>query len=107
MAKKKTTRKHKPLSLHVNTLEEIFEKYRKEIAKSIIDALAYAVPLKLREIDFAEVSFQNGMIVKLAMDSTEFESIIDKNILILEEFEDYETCANAVKIKEQLLDNKK
>ena len=71
-----------------------------EITKTaILKAIEYAEPKGIKTVDFAELNFANTTSVRLALNLSDFPQLIDKNIQILEEFEEYEWCAKGVKLK--------
>lgn len=97
------TKKYEPIKLKINGPEDLFNIYRKDISKAIINAIKYGYSKNMKTIDFAEVNFAGQIFLNLAIDSREYQELIDKNITILEEFEEYELCAEALKIKQKLL----
>lgn len=102
----KSKTKYETLKIQVKGPEDIFEVHRLNISKAILNAIRYGYSKRMKSVDFAEVNFAGKMTVHLAVDAREFEQLIDKNIQILEEFEEYEICADALKLKEKMLKNK-
>ena len=102
----KTKEKYEPLKISVKGPEDIFDVHRLSISKAILKAIKYGHSKRMKTIDFAEVDFAGRMIVHLAVDAREFEQLIDKNIQILEEFEEYEICAEALKLKQKMAKKK-
>ena len=96
-------KKFEPLKLNLNSLEDIFETRKKEVSIAILKAIEYAEPKGIKTVDFAELNFANTMSVRLALNLSDFPQLIDKNIQILEEFEEYEWCAKGVKLKEKFI----
>jgi hypothetical protein len=99
---KKRKKKFKPIHLHLDSPEELFSTYKCEVARGIIKAMQFAYENNVEVIDFAEVVLNKFMKVYLAIDTREFSELIDKNIKILEENEEYELCAIGIKLKENL-----
>jgi tRNA A37 threonylcarbamoyladenosine dehydratase len=102
------TKKYEPLQITISSVEDIFTTHKCDIAKAILRAIKYGYPKKMKIIDFAELKFgpKGEMTVQLAIDRREFSELIDKNLQILEEFEEYEWCAEALKLKEKINKNK-
>jgi hypothetical protein len=94
-----------PLQISENNPNELFENHQIEIAKAIIHAINYAVTNKRKKIDFAEIIVKEILVIALSIRSNEFDGLLDDNIKILEENEEYELCALAIKLKNKI--NKK
>lgn len=99
------TKKFKPIELYTNTPEDIFQTYKPEISKAIIEAIAYGSRYKRKKVDFARVIIKDSLVITLTIDSREFLDLIDDNLNNLIEAEEYEVCALAVKLKKKLLPN--
>jgi hypothetical protein len=97
---------YKPLQILVNSPDDIFDIHRLDISKAIIHAMKFGYSKRRKVIDFAELNFAGKMTVQLAIDRREFPELIEKNIAILEEFEEYELCAEALKLKQKIGKNK-
>jgi hypothetical protein len=91
-----------PLQISEDNPNELFEKHQIEIAKAIIHAINYAVTNKRKKIDFAEIIVKGILVIALSIRSNEFDGLLDDNIKILEENEEYELCALAVKLKNKI-----
>ena len=87
---------------YIKSVNELFEKHQTEISKAIIHAINYAVTNKRKKIDFAEIIVKGILIIALSIKSNEFDGLLDDNIKILEENEEYELCALAVKLKNKI-----
>jgi hypothetical protein len=94
--------KFEPLQILEDNPNEVFENHKKDIAKAIILAIEYALKTKRKKIDFAEISVKGILIIALSIRSNEFDGLLDDNIKILEEEEEYELCALALKLKNKI-----
>lgn len=99
---KKRKKKFKPIRLYLDSPEDLFSIHKCEVAKAIIYAIEFANNNGMNMVDFAEVIMNKFMIIYLTIDSREFSELIDKNVKILEENEEYELCAFGLKLKENL-----
>ena len=85
------------------TLGFIFNKYRLELSKSAVEAVLYCVNNKLTNIVFVEIeTIPSLSTLQLRVDKQSFIDILDKNLDTLEKFEEYELCAEIVKLKEKI-----
>ncbi len=94
--------KFEPLQILEDNPNEVFENHKKDIAKAIILAIEYALKTKRKKIDFAEISVKGILIIALSIRSNEFDDLLDDNLKILEEEEEYELCALALKLKNKI-----
>lgn len=94
--------KFKPITIVLNSPEDIFETRKRDVSKAILNAIEYATSKRVKQVDFVELIFNQLATVKLAIDSKDFPELIDKNIKILEGLEEYEMCAKGVKLKQKL-----
>ncbi len=94
--------KFEPLQILEDNPNEVFENHKKDIAKAIILAIEYALKTKRKKIDFAEISVKGILIIALSIRSNEFDGLLDDNLKILEEEEEYELCALALKLKNKI-----
>ena len=86
-----------PLQISEDNPNELFENHQTELAKAIIRAIDYAVINRRKKIDFAEVIVKDILLIALSIRSDEFDGLLDENIKILEENEEYEKCAKVLK----------
>jgi hypothetical protein len=91
-----------PLQISENNPNEVFENHKKDIAKSIILAIDYAIKTRKKKIDFAEINVKGVLIIALSIKSNEFGGLIADNLKILEQEEEYEMCALALKLKNKI-----
>jgi hypothetical protein len=96
----------KPLILHIKDPSDISEKYRVELAKKVIEALKYCLKFNLSHIVFGELeTIPSYSIMQLCLNESTFLDSIEKNLKILEDCEEYELCAELVKIKKKVIKN--
>lgn len=92
----------KPIQIYANSPSDIFDTHQLEIAKAIIDGVGFGVRNKKDKVDFAEIIVKEMIIITLSIDSKEFTQLLDENIQILVEYEEYELCALALKLKNKI-----
>ena len=96
----------KPLILHIKDPSDISEKYRVELAKKVIEALKYCLKFNLSHIVFGELeTIPSYSVMQLCLNESTFLDSIEKNLKILEDCEEYELCAELVKIKKKVIKN--
>ena len=92
-----------PLLLQVDNPSDIFNKYRLELSKSAVEAVLYCVNNKLTNIVFVEIeTVPSSSTLQLRVDQQSFLDVLDKNLDTLEKFEEYELCAEIVRLKEKI-----
>jgi len=96
-------KRYKPIELHVDAPDQIFDIYKGQISKSIIEAISFALRNKKKRVDFAYIIVKNFLVITLSIDNNEFIELIEENLQNLIEVEDYETCALAMKLKNKIL----
>jgi len=94
--------RYTPIQIHANDPSDIFENNRRELAKAIVEGIAFGIRNKKRRVDFAKVLIKEIIVITLSIDSREFTELLDEQLQILIDFEEYETCALAVKLKNKL-----
>jgi hypothetical protein len=94
--------RYTPIQIHANDPSDIFENNRRELAKAIVEGIAFGIRNKKRRVDFAKVLIKEIIVITLSIDSREFTDLLDEQLQILIDFEEYETCALAVKLKNKL-----
>jgi hypothetical protein len=95
-------KKFTPIKIKSDQPDTIFQTYKLELAKAIIAAIDYAVKYKRKRVEFANIIVRGMLVITLSVDYREFIDLLEKNIEYLIEFEEYEDCALAVKLKEKL-----
>jgi len=94
--------RYTPIQIHANEPSDIFELNRRELAKAIVEGIAFGIRNKKKRVDFAKVLIKEIIVITLSIDSREFTDLLDEQLQILIDFEEYETCALAVKLKNKL-----
>jgi hypothetical protein len=94
--------RYTPIQIHANDPSDIFEINRRELAKAIVEGIAFGLRNKKKRVDFAKVLIKEVIVITLSIDSREFTELLDEQLQILIDFEEYETCALAVKLKNKL-----
>ena len=95
-------KRFKPIQINANDPSDIFESHRKEISKAIVEGISFGIRNKKKRVDFAKVLIKEVIVITLSIDSREFTDLLDEQLQILIDFEEYETCALAVKLKNKL-----
>jgi hypothetical protein len=94
--------RYTPIQIHANEPSDIFENNRRELAKAIVEGISFGIRNKKKRVDFAKVLIKEIIVITLSIDSREFTELLDEQLQILIDFEEYETCALAVKLKNKL-----
>ncbi len=94
--------RYTPIQIHANEPSDIFELNRRELAKAIVEGIAFGIRNKKKRVDFAKVLIKEIIVITLSIDSREFTDLLDEQLQILIDFEEYETCALVVKLKNKL-----
>ena len=93
--------KFTPIEIDVNDPKDVFESHREEIAKAIVQAINANFSTRKKTVDFARIIIKGLLVITLSIDKREFEDLLEEQLQTLIEFEDYETCALIMKIKEK------
>ena len=99
------TKRFKPIEIETNNPATIFNDYKLELSKAIIHAVDFGVRNKKKKVDFAFIVIKGILVITLSIDSREYVDLLEQNIENLIEFEEYEDCALAMKLKNKI--NKK
>ena len=91
-----------PIEIHAEEPGDVFQTHRAEIAKAIVQGIEYGLKSKKKRVDFAQVIVKEFLVVTLSIDSREFSDLLEENLQTLIDFEDYETCALVMKLKDKL-----
>jgi hypothetical protein len=94
--------RYKPIQIHANDPSDIFETHRMEISKAIINGVDFGIRRKKKKVEFATVIIKDMIVITLSIDSKEFVDLLDENIKTLIEYEEYESCALAIKLKNKI-----
>jgi hypothetical protein len=93
-----------PLRIKTNSPKEIFNTHKLKLAQKVTEGVLHCIKYSKPKIVFAEIVIPNSMeIVSLNVSEASFMETLDKNLETLEEFEEYEWCAEIMKAKEKLL----
>jgi hypothetical protein len=104
MNRSKKTPVFKPFIIKLEKTDDIFNLYRLEIAIKVTEAVLYCIKYNMPKLIFAEVLIDKTQeILSLNVTEQTFLENLEKNLIILEEYEEYELCAEIVKAKEKIL----
>jgi hypothetical protein len=92
----------KPFEIKVTSPSDVFVNHRCEISKAIINGVDFGVRNNKDKVNFARVFVKDAIIITLAIESAEFMELLDENIKTLVDYEEYEVCAQAMKVKHKL-----
>ena len=93
-----------PLRIKTNSPKEIFNTHKLKLAQKVTEGVLHCIKYSKPKIVFAEIVIPNSMeIVSLNVSEASFMETLDKNLETLEEFEEYEWCAEIMKAKEKIL----
>ncbi len=92
----------KPIEIQANDPSDIFETHRMEISTAIIKGIEFGIRNKKKKVDFARIIVRGMIVITLAIDSKEFLDLLDENVKTLVEYEEYEVCALAMKLKQKI-----
>jgi hypothetical protein len=92
----------KPIEIHANDPSDIFESHRMEISSAIINGIEFGLRNKKKKVDFARIVVRGMIVITLTIDSKEFLDLLDENVKTLVEYEEYEMCALAIKLKNKI-----
>lgn len=95
-------KRYKPIEIHANEPSDIFENNRQEIAKAIVAGVEFGLRNKKKRVDFAKVLIKEIIVITLSIDSREFTDLLEEQLQILIDFEEYESCALVVKLQNKL-----
>ena len=95
-------KRFKPIQINANEPSDIFESHRKEISKAIVEGIAFGIRNKKKRVDFAKVLIKEIIVITLSIDSREFPELLEEQLQVLVDFEEYESCALVVKLQDKL-----
>ena len=81
--------RYTPILIHANDPSDIFELNKIELAKAIVDGIAFGIRNKKKRVDFAKVLIKEVIVITLSIDSREFTELLDEQLQILIDFEEY------------------
>ena len=94
-------KKYIPVEIHVNDPKDVFDVHRELIAKAIVQAINHNLNTRKKTVDFAQIIIKGFLVITLSIDKREFEDLLEEQLNTLIEYEDYETCALIMKLKEK------
>lgn len=95
-------KRYKPIEITADDPSDIFETNRRELAKAIVDGIQHGLKNKKKRVDFAKVLIKGIIVITLSIDSREFSDLLEEQLQILVDFEEYESCALVVKLQKKL-----
>lgn len=95
-------KKFQPIEIEVSEPTEVFQSHRQQISKAIVDGVDYGIKYKKKRVDFAKVIVNDVLVITLSIDSREFSDLLDEQLDTLVEYEEYESCAKVIKLREKL-----
>ena len=95
-------KRFKPIQINADEPSDIFEINKLELAKAIVEGIEHGIRTKKKRVDFAKVLIKEIIVITLSIDSREFTELLEEQLQILIDFEEYETCALVVKLKNKL-----
>lgn len=81
---------------------EIITSNRTSLHKKIVEAINYSIKKRLSKIVHAEGYFNQTLVLIVSINSDDFDYHLDTSLPILEEAEEYESCAKIIELKESL-----
>lgn len=70
--------------------------------KKIVEAITHCIKNRLPKVVHAEGYFNKTLVLLVSIKAEDFEYHLDTSLLILEESEEYESCAKIIELKESL-----
>ena len=95
-------KRYKPIQIHANEPSDIFEINKLELAKAIVEGIEHGIRNKKKRVDFAKVLIKEIIVITLSIDSREFPELLEEQLQVLVDFEEYESCALVVKLQDKL-----
>jgi hypothetical protein len=95
-------KRYKPIQIHANDPSDIFEINKLELAKAIVEGIEHGIRTKKKRVDFAKVLIKEIIVITLSIDSREFPELLEEQLQVLVDFEEYESCALVVKLQDKL-----
>jgi len=81
---------------------EIITSNRTSLHKKIVQAIEHCIKNRLPKIAHAEGYFKDTLVLIVTIKSEDFEFHLDTSLPILEDVEEYESCAKILELKESL-----
>lgn len=108
MSKTQKQETFKPLRINLsNPTEdkdfiELITSNRTSLHKKIVEAINYCIKNRLPKVVHAEGYFNKTLILVVSIKAEDFDYHLDTSLSILEELEEYESCAKIIELKENL-----
>lgn len=84
--------------------KDILQTHRFELSYKMVEAVLYCIDNKEDGLIFADIIVPFSQeVVQLSVYKDSFIDILDKNLKILEDYEEYEMCAEVLKAKNKLI----
>ena len=81
---------------------EIITSNRTSLHKKIVEAINYCIKNRLPKVVHAEGYFNETLVLVVTIKSDDFNYHLDTSLGILEEAEEYESCAKIIELRESL-----
>jgi hypothetical protein len=95
-------KRFKPIQINADEPSDIFEINKLELAKAIVEGIGHGIRTKKKRVDFAKVLIKEIIVITLSIDSREFPELLEEQLQVLVDFEEYESCALVVKLQDKL-----
>ena len=95
-------KRFKPIQINADDPSDIFEINKLELAKAIVEGIEHGIRNKKKRVDFAKVLIKEIIVITLSIDSREFTDLLEEQLQVLVDFEEYESCALVVKLQDKL-----
>jgi hypothetical protein len=95
-------KRFKPIQINADQPSDIFELNKRELAKAIVSGIEHGLRTKKKRVDFAKVLIKGIIVITLSIDSREFKELLEEQLQVLVDFEEYESCALVVKLQDKL-----
>jgi hypothetical protein len=95
-------KRYTPIEITAEEPSDIFETNRRELAKAIVAGIEHGLKRKKKRVDFAKVLIKGIIVITLSIDSREFTDLLEEQLQILIDFEEYESCALVVKLQNKM-----
>jgi len=95
-------KRYKPIQINADQPSDIFELNKLELAKAIVVGIEHGLRTKKKRVDFAKVLIKWIIVITLSIDSREFKELLEEQLQVLVDFEEYESCALVVKLQDKL-----
>ena len=95
-------KRFKPIQINADEPSDIFEINKLELAKAIVEGIEHGIRTKKKRVDFAKVLIKEIIVITLSIDSRDFTDLLEEQLQVLVDFEEYESCALVVKLQDKL-----